>query len=183
MSTKPHRWHRVLAAHWCTLRSWAQLDHALEVPEGEAQIAPPSDETKALRGRVRDDLVGQRVALANQLGCLLEQFWPLGGGDFADVDSPIGLEFLDRYPTRSRRARLARSAWPRSWRGTRTAVVAPSPSCSSISAPPRAAPPASSRPRPGRVRTCARRRPAAAGRADRDAQRCRRARRRRTPRR
>lgn len=64
-------------------------------------LVPLSDETKALRGlvRVRDDLVGQRVATANQLRCLLEQFWPGATEIFADVDSPIALEFLDRYPT------------------------------------------------------------------------------------
>jgi hypothetical protein len=64
-------------------------------------LAPLSDETKALRGlvRVRDDMVGQRVATANQLRCLLEQFWPGATEIFADVDSPIALEFLDRYPT------------------------------------------------------------------------------------
>ena len=65
------------------------------------RLVPLSDETKALRGlvRVRDDLVGQRVAAANQLRCLLEQFWPGPVELFADVDSPIALEFLDRYPT------------------------------------------------------------------------------------
>jgi transposase len=64
-------------------------------------LAPLSDETKALRGlvRVRDDLVGQRVHAANQLRCLLEQFWPGAVELFADIDSPIALEFLDRYPT------------------------------------------------------------------------------------
>jgi transposase len=64
-------------------------------------LAPLSDETKALRGlvRVRDDLVAQRVAAANQLRCLLEQFWPGPVELFADVDSPISLEFLDRYAT------------------------------------------------------------------------------------
>jgi transposase len=64
-------------------------------------LTPLSDETKALRGlvRVRDDLVGQRVGAANQLRGLLEQFWPGAGEIFADVDSPIALEFLDRYPT------------------------------------------------------------------------------------
>lgn len=66
-------------------------------------LTPQSDETKALRGlvRVRDDLVEQRVALANQLRCLLEQFWPGAAEVFADVDSPIALDFLDRYPTPS----------------------------------------------------------------------------------
>ncbi len=64
-------------------------------------LRPLSDETKALRAlvRLRDDLVGQRVALANQLRNLLEQFWPGAAAIFAEVDSPIALEFLDRYPT------------------------------------------------------------------------------------
>lgn len=64
-------------------------------------LAPQSDETKALRGlvRLRDDLVGQRVALANQLRALLDEFWPGAAAIFADVDSPIALDFLERYPT------------------------------------------------------------------------------------
>ena len=64
-------------------------------------LAPLSDETKALRGlvRLRDDLVAQRVALGNQLRSLLEEFWPGAAAIFADVDSPIALEFIDRYPT------------------------------------------------------------------------------------
>jgi len=64
-------------------------------------LVPLSDEIKALRGlvRVRDDLVGQRVAVANQLRGLLEQFWPGATEIFADIDSSIALEFLDRYPT------------------------------------------------------------------------------------
>lgn len=64
-------------------------------------LTPLSDETKALRGRVRlrDDLVAQRVALANQLRGLLDEFWPGAAAIFADVDSPIALDFLDRYPT------------------------------------------------------------------------------------
>lgn len=60
-----------------------------------------SDETKALRGlvRTRDDLVEQRVALANQLRSLLGEFWAGAAEIFADVVSPIALEFLERYPT------------------------------------------------------------------------------------
>jgi transposase len=59
-------------------------------------LVPLSDETKALRGlvRTRDDLVAQRTALANQLRCMLGEFWPGGGAIFADVDSPIALDFL-----------------------------------------------------------------------------------------
>lgn len=71
-------------------------------------LTPLSDETKALRGlvRVRDDLVGQRVATANQLRCLLEQFWPGAAAIFTDVDSSIALEFFDRYPTAQSAASL-----------------------------------------------------------------------------
>src|SRR5437870_5210252 len=41
-------------------------------------LHPPSDDTRALRALVRgrDDLVAQRIALANQLRALLERFWP-----------------------------------------------------------------------------------------------------------
>lgn len=71
-------------------------------------MAPLSDETKALRGlvRVRDDLVAQRVALANQLRNLLLDFWPGAAEIFADVDSPIALAFLDTYPTPHSAVRL-----------------------------------------------------------------------------
>jgi transposase len=64
-------------------------------------LQPLADETRALRALVRgrDDLVAQRVALANQLRALLERFWPGAAVIFADVDSPIALAFLRRYPT------------------------------------------------------------------------------------
>ncbi len=54
---------------------------------------PASDEIKALRALVRgrDDLVAQRVALANQLRSLLEDFWPGAAVLFAAIDSPITL--------------------------------------------------------------------------------------------
>lgn len=91
-------------------------------------LTPLSDEIKALRGlvRVRDDLVGQRVATANQLRCLLEQFWPGAVEIFADVESPIALEFLDRYPTPQSAAslgekRMAAFIARHSYSGRRTA--------------------------------------------------------------
>lgn len=64
-------------------------------------LRPPSDETRALRAlvRTRDDLVATRVMLANQLRSLLESFWPGAAVLFADVDSPIALAFLSRFPT------------------------------------------------------------------------------------
>jgi transposase len=71
-------------------------------------LKPLSDETKALRAlvRTRDDLVDQRIALANQLRALLESFWPGAAAIFADVDSPIALTFLTRYPTPQSAAHL-----------------------------------------------------------------------------
>jgi len=71
-------------------------------------LTPQSDSVKALRAlvRSRDDLVAQRVALANQLRSLLESFWPGAAAIFADIDSPIALAFVRRYPTPQRAAHL-----------------------------------------------------------------------------
>jgi transposase len=71
-------------------------------------LRPLSDETRALRAlvRTRDDLVAERVALANQLRALLDRFWPGAGAIFADVDSPIALAFLRRFPTPQSAERL-----------------------------------------------------------------------------
>ncbi|ADJ47848.1 transposase [Amycolatopsis mediterranei S699] len=62
---------------------------------------PYSPQTTALRTvvRTRDDLVTARVAAANQLAALLDTHWPGAKAVFADVESPIALEFLTRYPT------------------------------------------------------------------------------------
>jgi len=64
-------------------------------------LVPDSDETKALRAlsRAREDLVGHRIALANELRAQLECFWPGAAKVFADIDSPIALAFLRRYPS------------------------------------------------------------------------------------
>lgn len=64
-------------------------------------LEPDSDQTKALRAltRSREDLVAARVALANQLRAELERFWPGPIGLFADLDSPISLAFIVRYPS------------------------------------------------------------------------------------
>jgi transposase len=64
-------------------------------------LVPDSDATKALRAlsRAREDLVEHRVALANELRAQLECFWPGAAQVFADVDSPIALAFLRRYPS------------------------------------------------------------------------------------
>jgi transposase len=73
-----------------------------------ARLLPQSDAIRALRAlvRTRDDLVGERIAMANQLRALLESFWPGAAAIFADVDSPIALAFVQRYPTAASADRL-----------------------------------------------------------------------------
>ncbi|HWS94106.1 MAG TPA: IS110 family transposase [Mycobacterium sp.] len=71
-------------------------------------VQPYSVETKALRTvvRTRDDIVEMRVAATNQLSALLESYWPGAKEIFADVQSPISLAFLRRYPTAAAAAHL-----------------------------------------------------------------------------
>jgi len=66
-------------------------------------LTPDSAETRALKAltRGREDLVQTRVALANQLRDQLDRFWPGATRLFADIDSPIALAFLERYPSPS----------------------------------------------------------------------------------
>jgi transposase len=71
-------------------------------------LTPQSDAIKALRAlvRTRDDLVAERVSLANQLRSLLESFWPGAACIFREIDSPIALAFVQRYPTPKSAAHL-----------------------------------------------------------------------------
>lgn len=71
-------------------------------------LATQSDDIRALRALVRgrDDLVTTRVQLANQLRSLLQSFWPGAAEIFADIDSPIALAFIQRYPTPESACRL-----------------------------------------------------------------------------
>jgi transposase len=64
-------------------------------------LEPDSDATKAIRAltRGREDLVGARTALVNQLRAELERFWPGPLGLFSDLHSRISLAFLERYPS------------------------------------------------------------------------------------
>ena len=64
-------------------------------------LAPSGDETLALKAlmRTREELIDARVALANQLRAQLQAFWPGAERIFFDVDSPIALAFLERYPS------------------------------------------------------------------------------------
>ena len=70
-------------------------------------LTPDSPATVALRSavRARKDLVETRVALANQLRAHLRVAFPGAVGLFRDIDSPISLRFLERFPS------AAKAAW------------------------------------------------------------------------
>ncbi len=65
------------------------------------RLAPTLPETLELQAltRQRDDHLGLRIAAVNQLAALLDEHWPGGKNIFAQLNSPIALDFLDRYPT------------------------------------------------------------------------------------
>jgi transposase len=71
-------------------------------------LVQDSPETKILRAltRTRKELVEARVALVNQLRAQLELCFPGAVGLFADLDSPVSIAFLRRYPTARQAARL-----------------------------------------------------------------------------
>ncbi|WP_040839670.1 IS110 family transposase, partial [Nocardia brevicatena] len=70
--------------------------------------APFGDATVAVRTlvRTRGDLVEQRIAATNQLSALLDAHRPGAKAIFADVESPISLAFLTKYPTPAAATRL-----------------------------------------------------------------------------
>ena len=71
-------------------------------------LTPDSCETKALRAltRTRKDLVEARVGLTNQLRGQLELCFPGAVGLFYELDSPMSIAFLRRYPTAAKAGRL-----------------------------------------------------------------------------
>lgn len=72
-------------------------------------LEPDSPATITLRSfvRARKDLVEARVAAANQLRAHLRVVFPGAVGLFRDIDSPISLRFLKRFPSESRAAWLS----------------------------------------------------------------------------
>jgi transposase len=72
-------------------------------------LIPDSPATITLRDscRARKDLIGHRVAAANQLRAHLNRVFPGVVGLFADLDSPITLRFLARFDTQDRAADAA----------------------------------------------------------------------------
>jgi len=72
-------------------------------------LEPDSPATVTLRSTVRGrrDLVETRVALANQLRAHLRVVFPGAVGLFKDIDSPISLRFLERFPSATKAAWLS----------------------------------------------------------------------------
>lgn len=81
-------------------------------------LQPDSPATVTLRThvRARKDLVETRVAVANQLRAHLRIVFPGAVGLFSDIDSPISLRFLERFPSATRASWLSEKrlgAWLR----------------------------------------------------------------------
>ena len=79
-------------------------------------LEPDCDQTKALRAlvRAREDLVGARVALCNQLRAELQLFWPAPIGLFSVWTARSRSRFWLVIPALPMRGGLARSGWQRS---------------------------------------------------------------------
>ena len=76
----------------------------------------PATVTLRSHVRARKDLVETRVAVANQLRAHLRIVFPGAVGLFHDIDSPISLRFLERFPSATRAGWLSEkrlSAWLR----------------------------------------------------------------------
>jgi transposase len=86
------------------------LADALRTDAGRwAIVRPDSEETIALRMlvRARQDLIGHRIAVANQLLAVLQHNFPGAIGLFSQLDIPISLAFLRRFPTEAKAAWLS----------------------------------------------------------------------------
>jgi transposase len=62
----------------------------------------PQTVTLRMTVRARKDLIAARVAMANQLRAHLQTTLPGAIGLFRDIDSPITLTFLTRFPTQAK---------------------------------------------------------------------------------
>jgi transposase len=86
------------------------LADALRTDAGRwAVVRPDSDQTIALRMlvRARQDLVGHRIAVHNQLLATLQHNFPGAIGLFHQLDIPISLAFLRRFPSEIKAAWLS----------------------------------------------------------------------------
>jgi transposase len=86
------------------------LADALRTDAGRwAVVQPDRDETIALRMlvRTRHDLIDHRIAVHNQLLATLQHNFPGAIGLFSQLDIPISLAFLRRFPTEAKAAWLS----------------------------------------------------------------------------
>lgn len=86
------------------------LADALRTDAGRwAIVQPDSQETIALRMlvRARHDLIDHRIAVHNQLLATLQHNFPGAIGLFSQLDIPISLTFLRRFPTEAKAAWLS----------------------------------------------------------------------------
>lgn len=72
-------------------------------------VRPDRPDTIGLRAlvRARKDVVGHRIAVHNQLLAVLQQSFPGAVGLFSQLDIPISLTFLARFPSARRAAWLS----------------------------------------------------------------------------
>ena len=103
-----------------------RTDRARLVP-----LTPDSAATVTLRRacRARKDLVGHRVAVANQLRAHLRNVFPGAVGLFAEIDSPISLAFLARFDTQDRADWLSPKRLAAGWPPSATAAASTQPCC------------------------------------------------------
>jgi transposase len=86
------------------------LADALRTDAGRwAVVQPDTEETIALRMlvRARHDLIDHRIAVHNQLLAVLQHNFPGAIGLFSQLDIPISLAFLRRFPTEAKAAWLS----------------------------------------------------------------------------
>lgn len=88
------------------------LADALRTDAGRwAVVHPDTAETIALRMlvRARHDLINHRIAVHNQLMAVLQHNFPGAIGLFSQLDIPISLTFLRRFPTEAKAAWISES--------------------------------------------------------------------------
>lgn len=88
--------------------SWRLADYLRTDGHRLGRLRPPDAATRHLQvlSRTRDDQVKAKRAALNQLGALLDSYWPGPKAVFTSMDREIALEFLDRYPTPESVSRL-----------------------------------------------------------------------------
>ena len=83
------------------LDAWLLADILRTDRQLHRPIQPDSELVRELREltRSREDLGQESVRLINQLQACLKTYWPESLGFFSELDRPIALDFLARYPT------------------------------------------------------------------------------------